>query len=52
MSNANHYRPNLRDAHFNLFEFLDIERTSLGKPPFADFDGDTARESLRALEEL
>ena len=34
MSSPNHYKPNLRDLSFNLFEFLDIGRTSLGKGPF------------------
>jgi alkylation response protein AidB-like acyl-CoA dehydrogenase len=52
VSTSNHYRSNLRDIFFNLFEVLDIERTSLGKPPFANFDGDSAREVLRQLEQF
>jgi alkylation response protein AidB-like acyl-CoA dehydrogenase len=52
VTTTDHYRANLRDSFFNLFEFLDIERTSLGKAPFGSFDGDDARASLRTLEEL
>jgi len=46
-----HYKSNLRDIFFNLFEVLDIERTSLAKPPFGSMDGDTAREALIGMEE-
>ncbi len=47
MANANHYRPNLRDIFFNLFEYLDIGTTSLTKPPFSpDLDEATARALL------
>jgi len=47
-----HYKPNLRDIFFNLFEVLDVGRTSLGQGPFASMDVDTAREALAGLEEL
>lgn len=52
MSTSHHYRSNLRDILFNLFEFLDVGKTSLGKGPFSPMDEDTARESLANLEKL
>ncbi len=52
MSTVHHYKSNLRDLHFNLFEFLDIGTRSLGRGPFEGIDVETARESLRALEKL
>ncbi len=52
MSTAAHYRSNLRDIFFNLFEVLDIEKTSLGKAPFGSMDGETAREALTGMEEF
>ena len=50
MTTAAHYRSNLRDTFFQLFEVLDIERTSLGKGPFTSLDADAAREALAGLE--
>src|SRR5687768_5740482 len=49
MSQALHYKLNLRDLQFNLFEFLEIGRTALGKPPFGDLDEATARQTLETL---
>jgi alkylation response protein AidB-like acyl-CoA dehydrogenase len=49
MSSAQHYRHNLRDLTFNLFEFLDIGKTSLGKQPFGDLDEATARQTLESM---
>ena len=49
MSSAPHYKPNLRDIQFNLFEFLDIGKTSLGKKPFGDLDEETARQTLETM---
>ncbi len=46
-----HYKPNLRDLEFNLFEFNDITRY-LGKGLFAAMDVDTARMILREVERL
>jgi len=46
-----HYRSNLRDIFFNLFEVLDIGRTSLGKAPFGSLDEPTTRDALTAMEE-
>ena len=52
MTTVDHYRPNLRDIFFNLFEVLDIQSTSLGKPPFDSMDEATARASLEGLLEV
>jgi hypothetical protein len=52
MSTAQHFKPNRRDVEFNLFEFLDIGSTTLGKGPYAHLDEDTARVTLRELEKF
>ena len=52
MTTSLHYKSNLRDTLFNLFEFLDIGRTALGKPPFEGLDEATARELLAASERV
>src|SRR5262245_27868133 len=52
MSSPNHYKPNLRDLYFNLFEFLDIGRTSLGKGPFGDIDETAARQMLETFTQV
>lgn len=46
-----HYKSNLRDLEFNLFEANDISGY-LGRGPFEDMDGDTARMILREIERL
>ena len=46
-----HYKCNLRDIVFNLFEVNDLEQ-HLGKPPWADFDAATVRGILGELERL
>jgi alkylation response protein AidB-like acyl-CoA dehydrogenase len=46
-----HFRTNLRDIEFNLFEFAGIG-DYLGQPPFADFDPDIVRDVLREVERL
>lgn len=46
-----HYRSNLRDIEFNLFEVFGAGER-MGHGPFADMDVDTAREVLAAVEEL
>jgi alkylation response protein AidB-like acyl-CoA dehydrogenase len=50
MASELHYRSNLRDVEFNLFEFLEIQKDVLGRGPFADMDEATARETLRSYE--
>lgn len=52
MSQAPHYKHNLRDIEFNLFEFLDIGTTSLGKKPFGDLDEVAARQTLATCAQI
>jgi alkylation response protein AidB-like acyl-CoA dehydrogenase len=46
-----HYKSNLRDIEFNLFEVFGTDR-HLGVGPFAALDLDTARDVLREVERL
>ena len=46
-----HYKSNLRDIEFNLFEVLGRDEV-LGTGPFADVDADTAREVLAEVDRL
>jgi alkylation response protein AidB-like acyl-CoA dehydrogenase len=46
-----HYKSNLRDIEFNLFEVLGAA-DRMGTGPFADMDLDTARDILREVERL
>ncbi|MGE2716297.1 acyl-CoA dehydrogenase [Mycolicibacterium litorale] len=46
-----HYRSNLRDIEFNLFELLERDRL-FGTPPFGDLDIDTAKFILREVDRL
>jgi alkylation response protein AidB-like acyl-CoA dehydrogenase len=46
-----HYRSNLRDIQFNLFEVFGTGE-SLGSGPFAELDADTARDILVEVERL
>ncbi len=46
-----HYKSNLRDIEFNLFELLG-RRELLGTGPFADFDEETARDMLAEVNRL
>ncbi|GLW12613.1 putative acyl-CoA dehydrogenase FadE [Microtetraspora sp. NBRC 13810] len=46
-----HYRSNLRDLEFNLFEMLD-RRELFGKGPYADLDEDTAHSLLTEVSRL
>lgn len=43
---ANHYKSNLRDIYFNLFEALDVSRT------VTQIDEPSLREALKAFEQL
>jgi len=47
-----HYKSNLRDVFFNLFEFQDVGRTTLGKGSFTSMDEATARDMLTNLEKF
>jgi alkylation response protein AidB-like acyl-CoA dehydrogenase len=46
-----HYKSNLRDIEFNLFEVL-RRQDLLGQPPYPDLDEDTARSILAELDRL
>ena len=46
-----HYRSNLRDIEFNLFDVLGTDR-HYGDGPYAQMDGDTARAVLEEVERL
>ena len=52
MTTVDHYKPNLRDTFFQLFEVLEIQNTSLGKGPYASMDEDTARATLEGFLEV
>jgi alkylation response protein AidB-like acyl-CoA dehydrogenase len=52
MANESHYKANLRDASFNLFEVLDIGRNVLGKGPYKNLDEATMRDSLEQVKKL
>ena len=49
---THHYKSNLRDLYFNLFEVLDVGTTSLGHGPYASMDEPAARDALKGLEAL
>ena len=46
-----HYKSNLRDLRFNLFELFD-RQSVLGTGPYADLDADTAESILTEVEHL
>jgi len=46
-----HYKSNLRDIEFNLFEFLGRQEV-LGAGPFAEVDEETARDMLAEVNRL
>ncbi len=46
-----HYKSNLRDIEFNLFEVFGADRV-LGSGPFANVDADSAKDVLREVERL
>ena len=46
-----HYKSNLRDIEFNLFELLGRDEI-LGQGPYAEIDHDTARAVLREVDQL
>jgi alkylation response protein AidB-like acyl-CoA dehydrogenase len=52
VTTVDHYRPNLRDIFFQLFEVLEIQGSVLGKPPFESMDEATARASLEGFLEV
>src|SRR3954454_5713436 len=46
-----HYKSNLRDIEFNLFELLGRDDV-LGTGPFAEIDSETAREILAEVDRI
>jgi len=48
---VSHYKTNLRDIEFNLFEVLGRDEL-LGTGPFAEIDGETARSILTEVDRL
>jgi alkylation response protein AidB-like acyl-CoA dehydrogenase len=46
-----HYKSNLRDIEFNLFEVLGADK-NLGQGPFSNLDKDSARDILKEVERL
>ncbi len=46
-----HYKSNLRDIEFNLFEVFGADQ-SLGRGPFSQLDKDSARDVLKEVERL
>ncbi|MFX0593118.1 acyl-CoA dehydrogenase [Melissospora conviva] len=46
-----HYKSNLRDTEFNLFEVFGVDQV-IGQGPFAELDVDTARSFLVEMERL
>lgn len=52
MTTVHHYKPNLRDTFFQLFEVLDLKTTVFGKAPFDSMDEETARGAIEGLCEV
>jgi alkylation response protein AidB-like acyl-CoA dehydrogenase len=48
---VSHYKSNVRDQVFNLFEVLGVDK-ALGQGQYADLDVDTAREMLEEMARL
>jgi len=46
-----HYKSNLRDLEFTLFEVLRVQ-DRMGAGPFAEMDSDTARHVLTEVDRL
>ena len=52
MTTVDHYKPNLRDIFFQLFEVLEVQSNVLGKAPFDTMDEETARTALEGFLEV
>ncbi|MCP4448058.1 MAG: acyl-CoA dehydrogenase, partial [Myxococcales bacterium] len=50
MTMIDHYKSNVRDIFFNLFEVLDISETTLSKEPFTGMDEESVREAIAGLD--
>ncbi|GAA4243700.1 acyl-CoA dehydrogenase [Dactylosporangium darangshiense] len=51
LSAMTHYKSNLRDLEFNLFEVFGVDKV-LGQGPYGDIDVDTARSILGEVDRL
>lgn len=47
-----HYKSNVRDLEFNLFEVFGSETQAFGQAPYSDIDADTARNILGEMDRL
>jgi alkylation response protein AidB-like acyl-CoA dehydrogenase len=47
-----HYKSNIRDLEFNLFEVFGAEGEAFGQAPYSDIDADTARSILGEMDRL
>ena len=52
MSTVNHYKPNLRDVFFNLFEVHDVTHTTLAHESYSHLDEATVRQMLTEFYKL
>ncbi|MBM4279230.1 MAG: acyl-CoA dehydrogenase [Deltaproteobacteria bacterium] len=52
MANSLHYKSNLRDIFFNLFEVFEVQRHVLGQGGFAHLDEETMRDSLKQVAKV
>ena len=52
MSTQFHFKSNLRDIFFNLFECLNVGKVSLGQGPFQNMDEAGARDVIETFEKL
>lgn len=52
MSTSSHYKSNLRDIYFNLFESLDIGQNVLPHAPYNSLDETTLKDLLRTFEKI
>jgi len=52
VTTVDHYKPNLRDIFFQLFEVLEVQSNVLGKAPFETMDEETARTALEGFLEV
>jgi alkylation response protein AidB-like acyl-CoA dehydrogenase len=48
---VSHYKSNVRDQEFNLFEVFGVDK-AFGEGPYSDLDVDTAREMLAEISRL
>ncbi|MDQ7910292.1 acyl-CoA dehydrogenase [Phytohabitans sp. ZYX-F-186] len=47
-----HYKSNVRDLEFNLFEVFGADGEAFGRAPYSDIDADTARNILGEMDRL